>query len=78
MNINGTGNRIYATVRQLATNPNFNLHECFVDKQTYFLKIAKSKAENGALEKEEYILKTLKEISDNLEIEYAKKRKMYT
>lgn len=74
MNINGTGNRIYATVRQLASNPNFNLYECLEGKQTYFLKIAKSKAENGTLEKEEYILKTLKEVSDNVEIKYAKER----
>lgn len=74
MNINGTKNRIYITVRQLASNPNFNLYECLEGTQTYFLKIAKSIAENGTLEKEEYILRTLREVADNVEIEYAKKR----
>ena len=74
MDIKGTKDRIYVINRQLATFSKFNLHECLLGKQTYFLKIAKSRAENGFLEKEEFILETLKEVANSLEVKYRKVR----
>lgn len=72
--ISSPGGKIYYVGPQRGETETTRTYLCFTDdKNWYFLKVAVSPQDNSLLEKEEFILKTLREESDKLEEEYLSK-----
>lgn len=64
--------RIYKVIKLIGKNSRFNLYECIVsEKEVGILKIAASIAENGALDREAYILGIMRDEAKACEEEYA-------
>lgn len=64
----------YDVGRKLAQNSRFDLHECILeDGRVCLFKIAATKEQNGLLDREAYLLTTMKDEADATQAEYAGK-----
>lgn len=68
-----TGTKYSVTEKKLGGTEVFNLYECILpDGIPSILKIATTVANNGALDREAFVLETMKEEAQKLEEEYSK------
>jgi hypothetical protein len=76
MEITSPSGKIYVVGEELGKNERFKLYHCiFEENQVCILKIARKPAFNGLLDREAFILETMKKEADAIEAEYGEIRK---